>query len=135
MLIVDSSQELARPAELALRNAGARVRVATPRNLTRAVEECHPDVIVLDLKLAGVGGVAVADYLRRTPAARTCPIAFIARSATQLEREAASDYGPVIDEPIDPSAFCALVRDLFNEHRDALASNTVRFGGPKLLYA
>lgn len=109
--------------------------VATSRDLISALDEHRPDAIILDLRLAGTGGIAAADYIRRTPAGRNAPIIFLARMSNDLEREAASEYGPIVDEPLHAPAFCALVRDLVNEHRDILASNTVRLGGPKLLHA
>lgn len=119
---MDSGDALAHPAKLALRNAGANVRVTTPSGITSAIQERPPDVVVIGLKPHGAGGIATADYLRHHPATRTSAIIFIARGATEPEREAASDYGPVIDEPLHPTAFAALARDLHHEHRDTTST-------------
>lgn len=106
-------------AEEVLRDSGAHVAVYPTTELEQAASRTYPDMIVLELDRRGLATVNVAGLVRRAMGQRSPAIVFISHDAQAQDHESASEYGPVIDAPIDPYAFVHLVRDL---HRERLAS-------------
>lgn len=95
----------------------------------------RPDVVVMPLASPGEGALVLAAYLRTIPATRHTPIVFLNRGATEVAREAAYQYGPVIDEPLERDPFLALLRELVDEEIARRSGPLFSLNGPKLLVA
>lgn len=109
-------------AEEVLRDSGAVVTVSVTTEFARAASATNPDMVVLELGRRGWPALRMADVFTRAIGKRPPAIVFISREACAHDQEAASEYGPVIDAPIDPLAFAHLVRDLHRERLAALGS-------------
>jgi CheY-like chemotaxis protein len=68
-----------------------------------SVEARRPEVILLDLKLPGLDGLALARWLKADPATRAIPLAAVTAAPELFSREAALVAGcdAFILEPID----------------------------------
>jgi two-component system cell cycle response regulator DivK len=67
--------------------------LASGANLTTAMAEFRPDVILLDLKLPDVDGYHLLDLLRRHPEWQTIPVIVVSAFAFQADQERAFALG------------------------------------------
>jgi CheY-like chemotaxis protein len=84
------------------------VEVTRGQDVRAAVGEHHPDVVVLDLQIANMGGIAVAIDLRNEESGGRLPHSTI---LLLLDREAdrflagRADVDAVLVKPVDPGTF------------------------------
>ncbi|MFO0603674.1 MAG: response regulator [Polyangiales bacterium] len=116
VLVADDDPAVRRIAELSLaRVGGFRVVLAAtgPEALDVAARE-RPDVIVLDVMMGAMDGVATLAALRAREATRGTPVVFM--TARALDEEAARLVGVgaagVIRKPFDPMKLPAELRRL-----------------------
>ncbi len=114
VLIIQDEPATARVIATTLETHGCQTRIA------RSAEEAiallapfSPRLIVLDLVLPQLSGLALAEQLTRDPATGDIPIIatslFSAQDAADIARDAGCvDY---VRKPIDPSTFARLLRD------------------------
>ena len=71
-----------------------------------AVRE-HPDVVLLDIRMAGIDGYEVAAAIKRMPALEQTRVVAVTASAMVGDREriAAAGFDGYIQKPIDPETF------------------------------
>jgi PAS domain S-box-containing protein len=112
LLVDDTPESLARLTEI-LTSAGFQVRPADSGELAlAAIELQHPELILLDIHLPGIGGFEVCRRLQAGEATRHIPIIFIT-AATEIQerlegfRHGAADY---ICKPFQPEECLARLR-------------------------
>jgi DNA-binding response OmpR family regulator len=118
-----------------LRDSGNEVTVYSTVDFVRAASRIQPELVVLELNARAAPSLKLARFIRKSLGDRSPAMIFIAIDAEARDDHPASEYGPVIDGPIDPSAFLHLVRDLRQERQASLTSwePTYEFAVP--LYA
>ncbi len=113
VLIVDDDPVILRLLEVNFRLSGFDVGTAgRGETALEAAAASHPDAVLLDVMMPGLGGPDVARRMREIPGLEHVPIAFI--SARLPEEEDEPVEGPVthIEKPFDPIDVVATVRTL-----------------------
>ena len=72
-----------------------------------------PDVILLDVNMPGLDGLATLQRLHDRPATAAIPVVFLTRKPTDDERQRLLSAGAagVLDKPFKPAALASAVRD------------------------
>ena len=97
VLIVDDDEDTREALSTALSDAGFRVEVAaSAEEGLRAVERNEPEVILLDLRMPGIGG---AEFLERVRDRRSRVIVLTADSSARLLRFARE--ARLLSKPVD----------------------------------
>ena len=114
ILVVDDTPANVRLLEAILVARGYRVRAAgSGEEALRAVAERRPDLVVLDVVMAGMDGIEVCRRLREDQATRALPVLMITASDDAVKIPAleagADDF---IAKPFDQSELLARVRSL-----------------------
>ena len=98
ILVVEDDPELIELLKFNLSKAGFQVGVATDgAKALQQVRTHPPDLVLLDLMLPELDGLAVCEILRRDPATRSVPVIILTAVSSQLGRVAglgagANDY-------------------------------------------
>ena len=104
VLVVDDNPIDLRLATVVLKLEGYDVRAAADAEAALAVLElCRPRVILLDLQLPGLGGLALTQRLKADPTTRDIPILAMTAHAMKGDEEKARQAGcdGYIPKPID----------------------------------
>ena len=115
ILIADDEPEMRHLLARTLEEDGFRViTVPTGRAAMKAVEECPPDLVLLDAVMPGLGGFAVCEALKRNPATCLIPIVMVTGLHDRQDRLYAFNVGAddFLTKPIDAHALRARVRSL-----------------------
>lgn len=77
-----------------------------------ACSRFQPDLILLELRLPGTGGLEVMRRIKADPALQSIPVILLSAAATTTERVQGLDGGAVdfVSKPFDPTEFQARVR-------------------------
>jgi two-component system cell cycle response regulator DivK len=113
VLIIDDSHKNLKLARDVLRAAGIRtLEAATGSEAIALAAEQLPDVILLDLHLPDMDGIAVARELMGDP--QTAQIPVVALSALRIEEDGdwlrTAGFAGYLEKPIDVGAFPGQVR-------------------------
>jgi CheY-like chemotaxis protein len=115
VLVVDDDAMIVLLLKLNLELEGHEVLTAAdgPGALHAAFEH-RPDVVLLDVVLAGVDGLEVCRRLRADPLTQTTPVVFLTglAQATDMERGVAAGCDAYVTKPFDPLDLVALVERL-----------------------
>ena len=116
VLIVDDEDDIRRIAMLALVGVGGmEVAEASggPEGIRRARED-RPDVILLDMMMPGMDGMATFRGLRGAPETSEIPVVFLTAKAMTAEVDRLKALGArgVLIKPFDPMTLPALLRRL-----------------------
>jgi DNA-binding response OmpR family regulator len=124
ILIVEDDQEQRRLAASGLRSAGYRVLTASDgaEGVSTARAE-HPDLILLDIDLPGMDGMAVCRQLKLDPALSSIPVIFCTARTGVIDRMAgltlgADDY---VNKPFAPSELLLRIRHLLSRAPNSTA--------------
>ena len=128
ILLVEDDQEQRRVAASGLRSAG--YRVVTAESGPEAVETARleqPDLILLDVDLPGLDGMAVCRQIKLDPALATVPVIFCTARSGLMDRMAgltlgADDY---ITKPFAPSELLMRIKRLVSRAAPAPAPAAV----------
>jgi CheY-like chemotaxis protein len=93
VLLVDDDPILLRLLQMMLEDEGYRVRIALGDDVLFTARTLRPDVILLDVRMPGVGGVGISHLLRRDVETRHIPIMVITGDLIRAVRE-----GMIADE-------------------------------------
>lgn len=121
VLLVDDEADIRRIAALSLSGVGG-MEVAQadggPEGIRKARED-HPDVILLDMMMPGLDGMATFRALRGDPETSGIPVIFLTAKAVSSEVERLKSLGArgVLIKPFDPMALPRLLRELLDEGR------------------
>ncbi len=124
MLIVEdaaATSDLIRPV---MSERGLDVRtVNTPEEAIRVLSELHPKLVLVDVELAGGGGLEIVKRLRSSPDARGTLVFGLGSFRSQHDQQQLLDAGcsGCISRPVDPGTFPAFVEKYLSPH--AKASN------------
>ena len=108
ILLVEDNPVNRRLAEFLLRSRGYRVRqAATAQEAFGALEAERPDLILMDLQLPGMDGLAATKQLKADPATRDIPVLAVTAAALPDDREKALAAGCAgyVTKPIDTTTF------------------------------
>jgi CheY-like chemotaxis protein len=116
VLIVDDDPDLVRVLETELHAEGVRVLTATTgEEALRLARQTHPTLILLDLNLPGIDGLAVCHLLRADPDPHLRTVAIVMLTGVKLHetdlvaacRAGATDY---LTKPVKPTLIRSRVR-------------------------
>ena len=121
-LVVDDEDDIRRIARLSLASVGGMdVDEANsgPEGIRKARDE-RPDVIILDMMMPGMDGVATLRALRADPATAGIPIVFLTAKAMTSEVDRLRGLGArgVLIKPFDPMALPGQLRELLQGAAD-----------------
>jgi two-component system, cell cycle response regulator DivK len=113
VLVVDDNEKNLKLVHDVLQFAGYEVVVATTaeQGVAMAVEH-PPDIVLMDLRLPGMDGMAALQVLRESASARALPVVAVTAYAMKGDRVRALDAGfdGYLEKPIDVPSLPGVVR-------------------------
>ena len=78
------------------------------------VDSENPDLVLLDMMMPGVDGIAVLEHLRSQPKHVETPVVVVSAFASPADRNRAIEAGATrfVKKPFDPEALRSLVEEL-----------------------
>jgi CheY-like chemotaxis protein len=114
ILIVEDADELRRVFRDALALEGFDVQEArSGYEALRYLDSVRPDLIILDLRLPGLDGIAVRDELAAGAHTREIPVIVVTGSTENLEP---LDLDRVLRKPVAPDELIRAVRECLASH-------------------
>jgi len=118
VLLVDDEADIRRIAALSLSAVGGMevVQASGGSDGIRMAREGRPDVILLDMMMPGLDGLATFQALRSTPDTSTIPVIFLTAKVMSAEVDRLRGLGArgVLIKPFDPMALPHLLRELLD---------------------
>jgi len=118
VLIIDDDADIRSIARLSLSRLGGMdvIEARSGREGIRKARDEHPDVILLDLMMPTMDGVATLAALRAQPITTKTPVIFLTAKAVgdESERMTALGAAGVLVKPFDPRTLADNVRALVN---------------------
>ena len=114
ILLIDDSAQNLKLTQFLLKQDGFEVGIAENADQAlSALEQRIPDLILMDLQLPGMDGLALTRHLRRDETLREVPIVAFTASAIKGDEEIARAAGcdGYITKPINTRTFVSLVRE------------------------
>jgi CheY-like chemotaxis protein len=119
VLVIDDDDDIRRIARLSLAAVGGMdVCEANAGALAvGAAREHRPDVVLLDMMMPGMDGLATFRALREDSATAEIPVVFLTAKAMSAEVSRLKSLGArgVLVKPFDPMALPGLLRELLHE--------------------
>jgi CheY-like chemotaxis protein len=116
VLLVDDEPDIRLVVRLGLEASGLSVLAAANAEEAIAMTAAFaPQVVLLDVEMPGVDGLATLDLLRRQPAGRAAKVAFLTARAdpAAVEELRRSTGSEVLVKPVDPLRLASLLSDLW----------------------
>jgi CheY-like chemotaxis protein len=127
IMLVEDDPDIQLITRLSLEAGGGyEVRVcASGAEATQSAAAYAPDLILLDMMMPGMDGLATMDALRKLPGLAATPMIFFTANTQQQVRQNLLGRGAlgVIIKPIEPDALVAQIRALWQRH--AAGSSTL----------
>ena len=124
VLIIDDDADIRSIARLTLSRVGGIDVIEAAGGLegVQTAREGKPDVILLDLMMPTMDGLATLAALRAQPATARTPVIFLTANAVgdEVERLTALGAAGVLVKPFDPHTLSDDVRALVKESLDAV---------------
>jgi two-component system OmpR family response regulator len=119
ILLIEDEPDIRTVAKLALEAVGGyhvEVAASGPEGVALA-QRMPPDLILLDVMMPGMDGVATFQALREVSAGAHAPVVFLTAKAQRHEIERYRTLGAagVISKPFDPLTLSQLVEAIWNE--------------------
>src|SRR2546429_4868184 len=91
----------------------------------RLAGELHPDLILMDIQLPGINGIAAFRKIREDPATETIPVMAVTASAMTQDRQKimAAGFEGYQSKPLNVKAFVEAVRQMLDKRSRALESD------------
>lgn len=106
VLVVDDEDDIRRVARLSLETVGGMEVLEAPGGAegVRTAETEQPDVILLDVAMPAMDGVATLSALRANPATSRIPVVFLTAKAMTPELQRLQELGAraILVKPFDP---------------------------------
>ena len=95
-----------------------------------AVEDHHPDLVILDWMLPGLSGIGVCQRIRGRPETRRLPIIILTARGEEPDRVRGLDSGAddYVVKPFSPAELVARVRAVLRRARPALSEEEMSYG-------
>ena len=134
ILLVDDCLPNLKLTKFLLAEDGFEVRTAeNAEQALQALERSVPDIILMDIQMPGMDGLALTRHLRRDwgSSLRHVPIVALTASAIKGDEQIARAAGcdGYITKPIDTRTFVNLVRDYAGARSAGAAPGTARCAG------
>ena len=133
ILVAEDDPDIAGLVRHYLEKAGYAVEVTdTGSDVARRVRQTPTDLLVLDVMLPGIDGLAVCRALRGDPATAAVPIIMLTAKAEESDRIAGLELGAddYITKPFSPREVVARVRALLRRAERPAATTTLLTYGP-----
>jgi two-component system cell cycle response regulator DivK len=120
ILLVEDNEKNRKLAHDVLVHQGYRVSDAESAEAAlRLVREQPPSLVLMDIHLPGMDGIAALRQLRADPATRTIPVMAVTASAMTHDRAKimAAGFDGYQSKPISVKSFLAAVRELLDRPR------------------
>jgi CheY-like chemotaxis protein len=100
--------------ELLVGRAYRVVQACDGREALQKIEQERPDLVVLDVQMPGLDGLAVLRQLREDPRFSALPVVALSAYAMRGDRERglAAGFDAYLTKPIDAAALTAQIEDL-----------------------
>ena len=121
ILIIDDDADIRSIARLSLSRVGGMEVIEAGSGVegVRKAHEENPDVILLDMMMPTMDGLATLAALRSRPATASTPVIFLTAKAVgdQVERMMSLGAAGVLIKPFDPRSLSQDVQALINRQR------------------
>ena len=133
ILVVEDEPDIRDLIVLHLAREGFRCRTAgSGAEALAEVRSMHPDLVVLDLMLPGLGGLDVCRRLRADPATAALPIIMLTAKADEVDRVVGLEIGAddYVVKPFSPKELVARVRAVLRRTRspEPVRARVLRMG-------
>jgi DNA-binding response OmpR family regulator len=136
ILIVEDEKDILDLVKLYLEKEGYRTCTATtgPDGLKQVKSE-HPDLVVLDLMLAGMDGLEVCKRIRADPQTTMTPIIMLTAKVEESDQIVGLELGAddYVTKPFSPKALVARMKALFRRVERAGEEPTRHVYGPLMM--
>ena len=114
LIVEDNKLNLELATELLKSSGYAVLQSRSAEEGLRVAREQRPDLILMDVRLPGMDGLAAVRVLKQDPDTRTIPAVAMTAQAMRGDEEAARDAGfdAYVTKPIDTRAFPRIVARL-----------------------
>jgi DNA-binding response OmpR family regulator len=110
VLVLDDQEYLREIIATILDDAGyPALGVSTTEEATQALDELHPELLVLDLSLPNMSGIYFLDQLRAEPAWNTLPVVIVSGDALKLVAVEGRENVVALSKPFDSGDLVAAV--------------------------
>lgn len=124
VLVVDDSQSQARYIDTVLKKAGMHpLTITDPMKVLLALEEFHPEIIIMDMYMPGCTGMELARVIRQQDKFHSVPIIYLsAEDDINKQLHAMSQGGDdFLTKPIDPKHLTSTIHNRGRRARSLLA--------------
>jgi two-component system, cell cycle response regulator DivK len=121
ILLVEDNEKNRKLAHDVLVHQGYRVADAeSGEEALRLVRQERPDLVLMDIHLPGIDGIAALRQLRADPATRDIPVMAVTASAMTHDRAKimAAGFDGYQSKPISVKTFLVAVRELLDRPRE-----------------
>jgi len=125
ILIVEDNEKNRRLVRDVLQVRGYRtIESETAEEGIRLAQESGPALILMDIQLPGMDGIAALGHLRADPRTRDIPVIAVSASVMTHDRQKimAAGFDDYQTKPISVREFLAAVREMLDRHGKAGAS-------------
>jgi DNA-binding response OmpR family regulator len=126
ILIVDDDAKIVRLVRSYLEQDGFRVTVATDgEEALQAIRSLRPDLVILDLMLPKIDGLAVTKAVRADAALRATPILMLTARVDDVDRILGLELGAddYVTKPFNPREVSARVKAILRRTQDMQATS------------
>ena len=117
ILIVEDNEKNRKLVRDVLAFTGYRLAEAeTGEDGVRLARELHPDLVLMDIQLPGINGIAALGQIRQDPAIAHTPVIAVTASAMTQDRQKimAAGFDGYQSKPINVKEFLAAVRAMLD---------------------
>jgi CheY-like chemotaxis protein len=117
ILIVEDNEKNRKLVRDVLTFTGYRLAEAeTGEDGVRLAKELRPDLVLMDIQLPGINGIAALRQIRDDPAIRATPVIAVTASAMTQDRQKimAAGFDGYQSKPINVKDFLAAVREMLD---------------------
>jgi len=122
ILYVEDEPDIREVARFALEYSGEyEVRICeSGAEALEVVDDFQPDIVLLDVMMPGMDGLATMEELRKRPGTASVPIVFMTAKvqSAEVSRYLALGAASVIPKPFDPRTLGTTVREIWEKHAD-----------------
>lgn len=135
VLVIEDEAPIQELLRYSLEQAGFAVTVVTTAEQGLAeIRSELPSVLLLDLMLPGMSGVALAKQLRSDARTRDLPLIMVTARAEETDRVGGLETGAddYVTKPFSPKELVSRIRAVLRRRTPHLAGNPVNIGGVRL---